>query len=212
MRNVGNAGGLSWWRWVAAVGFVFATAGVARAADTPFDPRGGRDQEVLTQVHQQNQNLIAAAQVAQQRAASPAAKDYAARVIAERQAADEKLMAYAQQEGMNVSEIQTAAGALPHGPLATARLTNVSADRFDPYFAAEMVAREQAAVDVATKAETLVRGPRLAALLRETVPGLLQEQADAMQLSATLPPLQAPAVQMPGEPPVVSWTPPAAPR
>jgi predicted outer membrane protein len=194
-------------RAMLAGGLLFATAGGARAADTPYDPRGGRAQEVVTQLHQRNQDLIAAAQVAQARASSDAVKDYAARVIRDRQAADADLMTYAQQQGMNVSEIQTGAGALPHGPLATARLTNVSADRFDPYFARDMVAREQAAVDEAVQAQKLAQGPQLAGLIaRDVVPSLRQEEASAASLTSSLPPLRPPAVQQPGEPSVANWT------
>ncbi len=196
-----------------SVGLLFGTAGAARAADTPYDPRGGRDQEIITQLHQRNQDLIAAARVAEDRASRGDVKDYAARVIADRQAADARLMAYAQEQGMNIPEIQTSAGALPHGPLAVARLTNVSADRFGPYFAADMAAREQAAVDEATRAQNISQGPRLTDLIRDDVlPTLRDEQAGAVSLTAALPPLQTPAVQQPGEPAVASWALPNAPR
>jgi len=208
MTNVGRS---SFWRGMTgamlAGGLLFATAGGARAADSPYDPRGGRDQEIVTQLHQRNHDLIAAAQVAQERASSGDVKDYAARVIRDREAADARLMAYAQQEGMNVPEIQTGAGALPHGPLATARLTNVSADRFDPYFATDMVAREQAAVDEAVQAQKIARGPQLAGIIADdVVPSLRQEEASAVSLTSALPPLQPPAVQQPGEPSVANWT------
>ncbi len=165
MGNVGKVGGLSPWRLAAAAGLLFATAGAARAADTRFDPRGGRDQEIVTQLHQQNQDAIAAARVAQERATRAEVKRFADKVIAQREAADARLLQYAEHEGMNIPEIRTAAGALPHGPLATARLTSAAADRFDVEFANAMVAREQADIDQAVKAETLARGPRLAAVI-----------------------------------------------
>lgn len=208
MRTIGRS---SFWRGMAgavlAGGLLFATAGGARAADTPYDPRGGRDQEIITQLHQRNQDLIAAAQVAQARASSGDVKDYAAGVIRDRQTADANLMAYAQEQGMNIPEIRTAAGALPHGPLATAHLTNVSAERFDPYFANDMVAREQAAVDEATQAERLAQGPQLAGIIAsDVIPSLRQEHANAVSLTSALPPLQPPVVQQPGEPSVIHWT------
>lgn len=206
-------GKLSCWRGMAAAALLLTTVGVAHAADTPYDPRGGRDQAIVTQLHQRNQDLIAAARVAEDRASRADVKDYAAQVIRDRQAADADLMAYAQQQGMNIPEIRTAAGALPHGPLATAHLTNVSADRFDPYFAANMVAREQAAVDEAVQAQKLAQGPQLAGLIADqVVPTLRQEEAGAASLTSALPPLQAPALQQPGSPPVASWTLPNAPR
>ncbi|HSS37768.1 MAG TPA: DUF4142 domain-containing protein [Polyangia bacterium] len=203
---MGRPRGRNAWRLAAAAGLLFAAAGAARAADTPFDPRGGRDQEILTQLHQQNQDAIAAARIAQERATRAEVKSFADKVIDERQAADARLLAYAQREGMNVPEIRTAAGALPHGPLATARLTTSAADRFDVEFANAMVAREQANVDQAVQAETLARGPRLAAVIHDIIPKLLDEQAGAMGLAAALPTLPPPAVQQPGDPSVVSWT------
>ena len=206
-----NGARSSFWRGMTgamlAGGLLFASLGGARAADTPYDPRGGRDQEIVTQLHQRNQDLIAAAQVAQERASHGQVRDYASRVIEDRERADANLLAYAQQEGMNVPEIRTAAGALPHGPLATARLTNVSADRFDPYFANDMVARAQAAVDEAVQAQKLAQGRQLAGIIaKDVVPSLRQEEASAASLTSALPPLQPPAVQQPGEPSVANWT------
>lgn len=204
-----NVGRLS--RWLVTGGFAaavvaFAPAG-ARAADTPNDPRGGRDQGIVTHLHQTNQDLIAAAQVARDRASRAEVKEYASTVIQHREAADAKLMDYAHREGMNVSEIQGGAGALPHGPLATARLMNVSVDRFDATFASDMVAREQAAVDQAVQAQKLARGPQLAGLLAsDVIPTLRQEEARATSLTSALPSLPPPAVQQPGEPSSVSWT------
>ncbi|MFL5305116.1 MAG: DUF4142 domain-containing protein [Polyangia bacterium] len=205
MRNVGKLGGLGRWR-LAAAGLVFATAGVAGAADTRNDPRGGRDQEIVTQLHQQNQDAIAAARVAQERGTRAEVKRFAEKVIHQREAADARLLKYAEREGMNVAEIRTASGALPHGPLATARLTSSAADRFDVEFANTMVAREQANVDQAVQAETLARGPRLAGLIHDMIPKLLDEQAGAMSLASALPSLPPPAVQQPGDPSSVSWT------
>ncbi len=200
-------------RGLLAAGLLFVGGGGARAADTPHDPRGGRDQAIIAQLHQRNDDLIAAAQIAEHRAVHADVKSYAARVVADRQAADAELMAYAKEEGMNLPEIQTAGGALAHGPLSTAHLTNVSADRFDPYFAADMAVRQQAAVDEATQAQRIAEGPRLKDLIRDdVVPKLREEQAGAAALTGALPPLQAPAVQQPGEPEVASWTLPNAPR
>jgi predicted outer membrane protein len=206
MGNVGKVGGLSPWRLAAAAGLLFATAGAARAADTRFDPRGGRDQEIVTQLHQQNQDAIAAARVAQERATRAEVKRFADKVIAQREAADARLLKYAEHEGMNIPEIRTAAGALPHGPLATARLTSAAADRFDVEFANAMVAREQADIDQAVKAETLARGPRLAGVIHEIVPKLVEEQGGAMSLAAALPTVPPPAVQQLGDPSSVSRT------
>lgn len=208
---MGKQARLGWWRGLAAAGLVFATAGAARAADSAYDPRGGRDQEIVTQLHQRNQDLIAAARVAERRASRADVKDYAQRVIDQRELADAQLLTYAQQEGMNMDAVQSGAGALPHGPLATAQLNNVSTSRFDAYFVSDMNAREQAAADEAVHAQKLALGQQLAGLIGDQIPALRQEQATAANLTSALP-LPAPALQQPGEVEVVSWTLPGAPR
>jgi predicted outer membrane protein len=205
-----NARGMGW-RGLAAAGLVFATTGVARAADSPYDPRGGRDQAIITQLHQRNQDLIAAARVAERRASRADVKDYAERVIEQRELADAQLLTYAQQEGMNMEAVQAGSGALAHGSLATAPLNNVSTSRFDAFFAQDMNAREQAAADEAVHAQKLAFGEQLGGLIRDQIPTLRQEQATAANLNAALP-LPAPALQQPGEVEVVSWTLPGAPR
>ncbi len=201
------------WRGLAAAGLLFATAGAAKAADSPYDPRGGRDQQIVTQLHQRNQDLIATARIADRRASRADVKDYADRVIEQREFADAQLLTYAQQEGMNMDAVQAGAGALPHGPgsLASAQLNNVSASRFDAFFAAEMNAREQAAADEAVHAQKLALGQQLAGLIGDQMPVMRQEQASAANLTSVLP-LPAPSLQQPGEVEVVSWTLPGAPR
>jgi hypothetical protein len=76
-----------------------------------------------------------------------------------------------------------------------------------------MAARQQAAVDEANQAQRLAQGPRLRDLIRDDLlPKLRDEQSGAASLTASLPPLQAPALQQPGEPEVASWALPPAPR
>jgi predicted outer membrane protein len=184
-----------------------AAAAVVHAADAPYQPRGGRDQEIVTQLHQQNQAAIDAARIAEERATRDEVKTYASKVIRDRQVADGQLMEYAQGHGMNVPEIQTGAGALPHGPLATARLTTATPERFDGEFAAYMNARAQADIDQASQAQRLAQGPNLSALIGDKiVPGLADEQTGATSLAAALPPLPPPGTQYPGDPSYASWT------
>jgi len=182
-------------------------AGQAQAADTPYDPRGGRDQEIITQLHQQNQDAIAAGRIAEQRATRDDVRTYATNVIRARETVDGQLMEYAQGEGMNVPEIQSGAGALPHGPLATSRLTTATPERFDGEFAAFMNALSQADADQARQAERLALGPHLAALIGDSVlPRLAAQQSGATTLASALPPLPPPGVQPFGDPSYASWT------
>jgi len=187
---------------IGLAGLLLLTAAGARAADAPapYDPRGGRDQAILRQLHQQNQDAIAAAQLAEERATRDEVRDYAAKVISQRQQSDAQLFAYAQAAGMNVPEIQS-------GPLANARLDTAPPDRFNGEFAAHMNALAQADVDHALEAERLAQGPSLHALIRDSIlPRLVEQEYGATTLVAVLPPLPPPAVQQPGGFPYPSWT------
>jgi len=192
---------------LAGLAGMVGSAAVARAADAPADPRGGRDQAIVRQLHSQNQDAIAAARIGQERATRDDVRNYAARVVVERAASDTQLLSFAQAAGMNLPEIDTGAAALPHGPLATARLTTATPDRFDGEFAAFMNAQAQADEDQAAKAEQLAFSPELRGLIRNNVlPRLSGQQAGATTLAAALPPLPPPGVQHPGDPSFASWT------
>jgi len=200
-----------WWRWrLAAVGLAglgLSVAGAARAADSPYDPRGGRDQAIVRNLHQQNQEAIAAARIAERRSTRDDVRDYATNVIRARETADAQLMEYAQGQAMNLPEIDTEAGALPHGSLAVARLTTATPERFDGEFVAFMNAQAQADADQARYALQLAQGPHLAALIADTLaPALADEQSGATNLAHALPPLPPPALQHPGDPSFASWT------
>jgi predicted outer membrane protein len=187
-------------------GLVLMAAG-AHAADAPPDPRGGRDQAIVRQLHGQNQEAIAAARIAEQRATRDDVRSYASQVIREREASDAQLLGYAQAQGMNVPEVETAASASPHGPLATARLDTAAPERFDTEFAEFMNARAQADVDQAAKAERLAQSSQLEAMIRDNVlPRLQGQESGAMSLTAALPTLPPPGVQHPGDPSTASWT------
>jgi len=179
----------------------------ARAADTPPEQRGGRDQAIVRQLHSQNQDAIAAARIGEERTTRDDVRSYATQVIRDRQASDAKLLAYAQQAGLNMPEIDTGAAALPHGPLATARLTTAPDYRFDGEFAGFMNALSQADEDQSAEAARLAQSQELETLIQSTfLPRLADQQAGATNLTAALPPLPPPGIQHPGDPSTASWT------
>jgi predicted outer membrane protein len=207
MKTSGRGG----WH-IAAVGLaglagVVLTAAGAHAADPESDPRGGRDQAIVRQLHSQNQDAMAAARIAQERTTRDDVRRYAAQVLVERAASDTQLLGFAQAEGMNVPEIDTGAAALPHGPLATARLTTATPERFDGEFAAFMNAQAQADVDQATKAAQLAFRPGLQGLIRNNIlPRLAGQESGATALASALPVLPPQVLQQPGGFPYPSWT------
>jgi predicted outer membrane protein len=171
-----------------------ATINSAPVAQSRHNERGGGDQAALTALHRQNQQSMADARLAQQRGTTPAVRDFATTVISNTETADAKLMSYAQQQGMNVEAIQLAAGALPNGALTRVDLVNSPPERFDADFAAKMVANSQAALDQTQKAQALARAPGMAPMLQAMAPVLVQQQAGAMSLVATLPTPPTPPV------------------
>ncbi len=199
-------------RWrMAAIGLAglagLAWDGGAHAADNPGDPRGGRDQAIVRQLHSQNQDAIAAARIGEQRATRDDVRSYATQVIRDREASDAQLLAFAEASGMNMPDVDTGAAALPHGPLATARLNTAPPQRFDGEFAAFMNSQAQGDLDQARQAEKLAFAPQLQGLVRDgVIPRLADQLTGATTLAAALPPLPPPGVQQPGDPSYASWT------
>jgi predicted outer membrane protein len=205
----------SWWAAGAAVCLLISagvaaqgTAGSSPVAgvDSPFNERGGPNQAVLGHLHELNQRAVTDAGIAMQRSATPEVRDYAQRLIEERTASDARLLEYAQQQGLNVDVIQSGTVAQPQADLGRVELRASPENKFDHDFANKMVADRQAAFDVAQKGATLVRGPEIRALLRDTTATLMKEQADAMALVNALPATYPPTLTLPAEPPGVSRT------
>jgi predicted outer membrane protein len=190
---------------VAAQG-MSGNASPIQGVDSPFNERGGPNQAVLGHLHELSQRAITDAGIATQRTANPAVRDYAKRLIEERQASDAKLLEYAQRQGLNVDVIQAGTVAQPQADLGRVELRASPANKFDEDFANKMLADRQAAFDVAQKGATLVRGPEIRALLRDLSATLMKEQADAMALVAAVPPTYPPVLTLPAEPPGVSRT------
>lgn len=177
---------------------------VAATVSSPYDERGGGDQRVLTELHRRNQQVIADAQIAQQRATTGAVKDYATSVLNARAAADAKIVNYARLAGMNIDSIRLGAGAQANGSLTRVDLMHSSGERFDYDFATKMVAANQATIDQAEDGQALARAPGMSALLGELTPKLLEQQAQAMALVAALPTPPLRVLQLPGQVPGVS--------
>ena len=183
-----------------------AAAPPMATVESPYNERGGGDQRVLTELHRRNQQVIVDAQIAIERATTPAVKDFANSLLSERAATDAKIVNYARQLGMNVEAIRTGAGAMANGALTRVDLVNSTPERFDTDFATKMVNVNQATLDQTQEGQALARAPGMAAMLRQIAPTLLQQQAAAMALVATLAAPPPSALQFPGQPPGVSRT------
>jgi uncharacterized protein (DUF305 family) len=176
------------------VGAAPGTTSPAPVVQSRHNERGGGDQAALTALHRQNRQTIVDAEIAQQRGTTESVRQFAANIISNTATADAKMMNFAQQQGMNVDAIQTAAGAMANGALTRVDLVNSPPGRFDADFAAKMVANSQAALDQTQKAQALARAPGMAPLLQEIAAVQAQQEAGAMSLVATLPTPPSPPV------------------
>lgn len=164
------------------------------------------DQELVAHVHEMNANVIRMARLAEARARRASVKDYAATLVRDHEAADQKLLAYARRKNFNMGDVAYPGDAMAHGPLAMTDLTAVGQSDFDYSFANKMVTDHQAAIDEVTEADHIARDPELRALLANTLTPLRQQLATARGLLTGMrePPSQA--VQRPGQPSGVSRT------
>jgi len=179
---------------------------IAATVSSPYNERGGGDQRVLTELHRRNQQVIVDAELAQQRATSPAVRDYATALLNASAAADAKIVNYAREAGMNIDSIRLGAGAMANGSLTRVDLMNSNGARFDYDFATKMVNANQATLDQAQEGQALARAPGVAELLREIAPTLLEQQAQGMALVARIPTPAPKELQLPGQPAGVSRT------
>lgn len=163
-------------------GPAFAQAAQA-ATDTPRSGLGGADQEVVMELHHANQKEVAAARMAQERASSAAVKDYAASLVEEHSAADDKLVGLARRKGMSEEKLRRPYDALPHGSLAGAKMRALNGAAFDREFTTRMISDHQKTIDQVRVSRGLVKDPELRALLDELLPKLQRHHARAHALA-----------------------------
>src|SRR5262245_9535862 len=145
------------WRWRKRRGVVWAAAalGLAALAVTPAADRAepvrlggatamaqtaeapalrGADQEVMMELHHANENVIAMARMAEQKAASPEVRDLGATIARERGAADERVVALGLRRGMDPVKLSRPYDASAHGELVFVKLRAFSGAAFDREF------------------------------------------------------------------------------
>ena len=88
------------------------------------DRANGPDQELVTRLHQLGQDEIAMAQLGESQGVSEGVRNFAAALASEQRASDARLVAYAQQKGMDRVQVSLPGGALEHGVLLRAPIAN----------------------------------------------------------------------------------------
>lgn len=193
-------------RKLSIIGMVAVMTAVGGGAAFGQAGVSGGDQEIVTQLHQANQDELAMARYVQTRASAPETRDLAAMLIQHHSAADEKLLAFAQRKRMNMSTIGRPGDARAHGALAMRELTNARVGEVDYVYAQKMVAEHQAAIDMATSAQKLARDAELKGLIGELLPTLRDHLASSQRLATSLPEPAPRTVQLPDSPAGVSRT------
>jgi predicted outer membrane protein len=177
-----------------ALALVVTLGGASAVRAQGATPAGG-DQQILGQMHRDNEVAIAKAQVARARAVDPKVEAFAVTVIQDRRIADLKLFAFAESKNMSVEDVKDTGAGLPQrAPLATAELEQSATKNFDYTFASEMVADQQASMDVASAARGIARDPDLQGLIDSNMPRLRENLETAQGLAARLPP-PAPTIE-----------------
>jgi len=166
----------------------------------------GPDQAIVIRLHQINQDNAALGELGVARATSPQVQALANVMVREHREADDKLLTYASDEGMNLDTIARAPSAGAKGPDAIRNVVSSGADAFDYNFVVKAAASYQAAVDVADQGTRLARDPALRAVIANQLPALRAKQVMADDLVRRLPTPRQRTVQAPGEPSGVSRT------
>lgn len=171
------------------------------AADVPpvngTAPTAGAegDAQVVSKIHQANQKEIEMAQMALDKAESPRVKSYARKLLNDHQAADKKLMTYAEKKSLDMSKADQKTAMGTSGGTATpapgsadtgdahARLQNATGKDFDREFVNMMVDEHDKAIDLVKSAHDSVTDKQLRSQLGAMLPKLEQHRKMARDLA-----------------------------
>lgn len=138
------------------------------AANTPND-----DAHLVAKLHQVNQMEITVGKLAENQAQSKAARDFGARLVKDHQAADKKVMSYADKTGIDANAMPQA-GSDEDAKMQEKvdHLRNLTGANFDREFANMMADGHRQVIDEVTSAKSTVTDPKLKTLLGQLLPTL----------------------------------------
>jgi putative membrane protein len=144
------------------------------------------DLDVVTKVHQANQKEIEMAQMALDKAESPRVKAYARKLLNEHQAADKKLMTYADKKKLDLGKVEQPATGTTAAPKADSdahALVNATGAEFDRQFINMMLEEHDKAIDLVKSAKDSVTDQQLRTFLTGVLPKLEQHRKMARELA-----------------------------
>jgi putative membrane protein len=181
--------------WIALAGGTLALGGVAYAQRAPDMPatgtsdadRASEDARVVAKLHHINQMEIDAGKLAQDKGQSKKVRDFGGRLVRDHQAADKKVMSYADKKGIDANAMP------PAGTDQEAkdqekmdRLRNLSGAQFDREFATMMAEGHQKAIEMVQAAQGRVNDPALRTMLTQLLPTLQKHHDIAESLAGSL--------------------------
>jgi putative membrane protein len=151
-------------------------------------PTAGTEGDVglVTKVHQANQKEIEMAQMALDKAESPKVKAYARKLLTDHQAADKKLMAYAEKKNLDRSQVEATATGTTASPTDEAghkRLMNATGTDFDREFVNMMIDEHDKAIDLVKSGKDAATDKQLRTMLGGVLPKLEQHRKMAHDLA-----------------------------
>jgi putative membrane protein len=150
----------------------------ANAANAPGD-----DAHVVAKLHQVNQMEITVGKLAENQAQSKQARDFGARLVKDHQAADKKVMSYADKTGIDANAMpQPGSDEEAKMQEKVDHLRNLSGADFDREFATMMADGHRQVIDQVTSARSTVTDPKLKSLLGELLPTLQKHYQTAQTL------------------------------
>jgi putative membrane protein len=145
------------------------------------------DADFIRRVHDANQDEVKMARLALDKAQSPKVKNYAQKLVNDHQAADKKLMAYADRKAPEVkAEARSTPEASPaaaHHDETYTRLSSLSGADFDKEFVNAMVEDHDKAIDLVKNARDAASDKQLRALYDGMVPKLEAHKKMAKELA-----------------------------
>jgi len=140
------------------------------------------DADYIQRIHEANQKEVAMARMAMDKAASPRVKSYAQKLITDHQAADKKLMAYADRKAPDVkAEGRTTGGAV--ADQTESRLSSLSGSDFDKEFVNVMLEDHDRTLDLVKSARDSASDKQLRAVYDGMVPKLEAHKKMAKDLA-----------------------------
>jgi putative membrane protein len=144
------------------------------------------DAQIVAKLHHVNQMEITAGKLAQEQGQAKQVRDFGARLMRDHQAADKKLMSYADKAGLDANAMP------PAGSNEDAKMEQkmdhvrtLSGAAFDREFASLMEEGHQKTIEAVESAQQTVSDPKLKAMLGQLLPTLQKHHHLAAALAST---------------------------